>query len=242
LLESEIAGTGLSNMIYRRQVAHGFNNLIDAFSTAKNILEQEDGKKAILNVYTGILDSLSHKYGPYSDEYVMGLRFLEENIQRLVRSLNDDVSNKTTILFLSDHGQDPLDSRLEVSFSKDEVDKLNKLMRAPVGKSGRVLHFYSRKERYDELLRELDNKIGERGYLITFEEAIRNLIGKTVNVEMSRLRLGDILAVLKTGVNAEIKKSEFQNNWEEQFSGSHGSTTLNEVTVPFISARMSLLK
>lgn len=36
LLEDEIAGTGLSNMIYRKQVARGFNNLIDAFSTTKH--------------------------------------------------------------------------------------------------------------------------------------------------------------------------------------------------------------
>jgi predicted AlkP superfamily pyrophosphatase or phosphodiesterase len=229
-------------MIYRKQVAHGFNNLIDAFSTAKRILEQKDGKRVILNIYTGILDSLSHKYGPYSEEYAIGLRFLEENIERLIQSVKDDAAERTTFLFLSDHGQDPLDPKLGIRFSKDEIDELGKFMRAPVGKSGRVLHFYSKEGWREELMKALRDKIGERGYLITFEEAIRNFVGRTVNLEMSRLRLGDILAVLKTGVNAEIRKNEFQNTWEEQFCGSHGSTTLNEITVPFISARMSLLK
>jgi predicted AlkP superfamily pyrophosphatase or phosphodiesterase len=242
LLENEIAGTGLSNMIYRKQVARGFSNLIDAFSTAKRILEQEDGKRVIMNIYTGILDSLSHKYGPYSEEYAIGLRFLEENIERLVRSIKDDVAKKTTFLFLSDHGQDPIDPKLEVSFSKSEISELGKFMRAPIGKSGRVLHFYSKKDCNEKLMKALRDKIGERGYLITFEEAVRNLVGRTTNLEMSRLRLGDILVVLKAGVNAEIKKDELQDRWEEQFFGSHGSTTLNELTVPFITARMSLLK
>jgi arylsulfatase A-like enzyme len=229
-------------MIYRKQVAHGFNNLIDAFSTAKRILEQENGKRVILNVYTGILDSLSHKYGPYSEEYAIGLRFLEENIDRLMKSIKDQVAEKTTFLFLSDHGQDPLDPKLEVSFSRDEIDELNNFMRAPVGKSGRVMHFYSREERKEELLKALRDKIGDRGYLITFEEAVHSLTGRTVNPEMSRLRLGDILAILKTGVNAEIRKNDSQNIWEEQFCGSHGSTTLNEITVPFITANAALLK
>jgi predicted AlkP superfamily pyrophosphatase or phosphodiesterase len=242
LLEDEIAGTGLSNMIYRKQVAHGFNNLIDAFSTAKHILEQEDRKRVILNVYTGILDSLSHKYGPYSEEYAIGLRFLEENIERLVKSIKDKTAEKTAFLFLSDHGQDSLDPKLEVSFSRDEIDKLNNFMRAPIGKSGRVMHFYSREERKEELLKALREKIGDRGYLITFEEAVHSLVGRTVNLEMSRLRLGDILAILKTGVNAEIRKNDGQNAWEEQFCGSHGSTTLNEITVPFITANVALLK
>jgi hypothetical protein len=242
LLEDEIAGTGLSNMIYRKQVAHGFSNLIDAFSTAKHILEQEDSKKVILNVYTGILDSLSHKYGPYSEEYAVGLRFLEENIERLIQSIRDDVAEKTTFLFLSDHGQDLLDPKLEVTFSKEEIDKLGNFLRAPVGKSGRVLHFYSREERRDELIKALREKIGDRGYLITFEEAVRSLVGRTVNLETSRLRLGDVLAILKTGVNAEIKRNREQNMWEEQFYGSHGSTTLNEITVPLITGRMSTLR
>jgi hypothetical protein len=242
LLEDEIAGTGLSNMIYKKQVAHGFNNLIDAFSTARRVLEEDNGRKVILNVYTGILDSLSHKYGPYSEEYAIGIRFLEDNIRRLIQSLKDNVAARTTFVFLSDHGQDPIDAKLEIIFSKDEIEGLGKFLRAPVGKSGRVLHFYSRKNTHDELMRALHDKIGEHGYLVTFEEAVRNLVGRTVNPEMSRLRLGDILVVLKTGVNVEIKREEPRNEWERQFCGSHGSTTLNEITVPFVSGRVSLLK
>lgn len=242
LLEDEIAGTGLSNMIYKKQVAHGFNNLIDAFSMARRVLEEHNGKKVILNLYTGILDSLSHKYGPYSEEYAIGMRFLEDNIRRMIQSLRDDIAEKTTFIFLSDHGQDPIDAKLEIAFSKDEIEGLGKLLRAPIGKSGRVLHFYSRKDSEDELMKVLHDKIGEQGYLLTFEEAVRNLVGRTVNLEMSRLRLGDILVVLKSGVNAEIKREEFRNEWEEQFCGSHGSTTLNELTVPFVSGRVSLLK
>jgi len=59
---------------------------------------------------------------------------------------------------------------------------------------------------------------------------------------MSRLRLGDIIVLLKKSVNIETQKDESQGNWEEHFLGSHGSTTLNEILVPFVSARLSRLK
>ncbi|WXG45264.1 MAG: alkaline phosphatase family protein [Candidatus Atabeyarchaeum deiterrae] len=242
LLEDEIAGTGLSNMIYRRQVAHGFSNLIDAFSTAKTLLEEESNKKLIVNLYTGILDSLSHKYGPLSDEYSLGARHLEENMKRLIVSVRDSVAERTTFIFLSDHGQDTIHPDLEITFTKDELDELGRFLRAPIGKSGRVLHFYAKKGFEDQLRRALNNKVENRGYVITFEEAIKNFIGRTPNLEMSRLRLGDFLLVLKKGVNAEIKKSEPPNGWKDQFLGSHGSATLSEMIVPFIAVRLSRLK
>lgn len=242
LLENEIAGTGLSNMIYSRQVAHGFSNLIDAFSTAKSVLEQERDKKMILNLYTGILDSLSHKYGPLSEEYELGARFLEENIRRLVRNISDSVAEKTAFIFFSDHGQNSIDPKLNIVFTKNEIKEFSKLLRAPMGKSGRVLHFYVKEGFEEELLRALRDKIREEGYIITFEEATREFIGKTVNPEMSRLRLGDIIVLLKKSVNIETQKDESQGNWEEHFLGSHGSTTLNEILVPFVSARLSKLK
>ena len=242
LLEDEIAGTGLSNMIYRKQVARGFNNLIDAFSMAKHALEDAQGKKLIVNLYTGLLDSLSHKYGPYSEEYSLGMRFLDENVRRLIGSLKDSVAERTTLVFLADHGQDPIDPQLEIIFSKNEIDDISKYLRAPAGKSGRVMHFYVREGFQEEALQVLREKVGERGYLVTFEDTIRTFVGKTTDMKMSRLRLGDIVLILKTGVNVEIRRDEKQGKWEEQLRGSHGSTTLNELLVPFISAKVSQLK
>ncbi|WXG42618.1 MAG: alkaline phosphatase family protein [Promethearchaeati archaeon SRVP18_Atabeyarchaeia-1] len=242
LLEDEIAGTGLSNMIYRRQVARGFNNLIDAFSMARQALEEEKDKKVMVNLYTGILDSLSHKYGPYSEEYSIGMRFLDENIRRLVGSIRDSTAEKTTLVFLADHGQDPIDPRLEIVFSRDEIEKLGKFLRAPAGKSGRVMHFYVKDGFQEDTVHELKKKVGERGYLVTFEDAIRTFVGKTMNLKMSKMRLGDIILILKKGVNVEIRRDESQNRWEEPLRGSHGSMTLNELLVPFISVKLSQLK
>jgi predicted AlkP superfamily pyrophosphatase or phosphodiesterase len=242
LLEDEIAGTGLSNMIYRKQVAHGFNNLIDAFSMAKHALEDAQGKKVIVNLYTGLLDSLSHKYGPYSEEYSIGMKFLDENVRRLIGSIKDSVAEKTTLVFLADHGQDPLEPELEIIFSKKEIEDLSKYLRAPAGKSGRVVHFYVKEGFQEEALRALREKVGERGYLITFEDAIRTFVGKTTDMKMSRSRLGDVVLTLKKGANVEIRRGETPSQWEEQLHGSHGSTTLNEVLVPFIAAKVSQLK
>jgi hypothetical protein len=242
LLEDDIAGTGLSNMIYKRQVAHGFNNLIDAFSTAKHTLEEERGKKLIINLYTGILDSLSHKYGPYSEEYSIGMRFLDENIRRLVGSIKENVAEKTTFIFLADHGQDHIEPQMEIIFSKNDIEVLGKYLRAPIGKSGRVLHFYVKEGAQEEATAWIQNKVGELGYTVLFEDAMKTLVGKTTDLRMSRFRLGDIVLILKKGANVEIRREETQSRWEEKLQGSHGSITLNEVLVPFVSARMSQLK
>jgi hypothetical protein len=242
LLEDEIAGTGLSNMIYKKQVARGFNSLIDAFSMARHALEDSQGKKLIVNLYTGLLDSLSHKYGPYSDEYAIGMRFLDENIRRLIGSVKDSTAEKTTFVFLADHGQDPIDPQLEIAFSKSEIDEVSKYLRAPAGKSGRVMHFYVKEDSQEEVLQFLRRKVEDRGYLVPFEDAIKYFIGKTTDMKMSRLRLGDLVLILKSGANAEVIRDNSQSMREEKLRGSHGSTTMNELLVPFISARMSILK
>jgi hypothetical protein len=131
---------------------------------------------------------------------------------------------------------------MEIIFSKSEIDDIGKYLRAPAGKSGRVMHFYAKDGCEAEALQMLEKKVGERGYLIKYEDAIRTFVGKTTEMKMGRLRLGDIVLILKAGANAEIRREEDQGKWEDRLHGSHGSTTLNELLVPFISARVSQLK
>jgi predicted AlkP superfamily pyrophosphatase or phosphodiesterase len=196
----------------------------------------------ILNLYTGILDALSHKYGPLSEEYSLGAKFLEENIRRLVKSISRSIADKTAFIFFSDHGQDSINPRLNIVFTKNEIEEFSKLLRAPMGKSGRVLHFYVKKGCEEKLTKALRYKIGEQGYIITFEEANEEFVGTTADPEKSRSRLGDIIVLLKQSANVEIQRDESHNEWEEQFLGSHGSTTISEILVPFVSARLSKLR
>ncbi|MFX1486744.1 MAG: alkaline phosphatase family protein [Promethearchaeota archaeon] len=241
-LQEGIAGTGLSHFIADWGEILDFGNPIDAFSLAKRVIEKYDGQKLLLNMYLGSLDMLSHKYGPNSLEYKLGLEFVEKNLLRLIRSLDQRSSRKTLLMVVSDHGQDAITPEDSLVFSEEDIEETKPFMRTAPGKSGRIIHFYPTEEHQDELRDWLEERTGERGVILRFEDIEREILHDIVDREKVRTRVGDLVLALREGIYTRFsskKENERKEIIDRPMLGSHGSLSFNEMASIFLIANSS---
>jgi hypothetical protein len=103
------------------------------FTQSARILEQP-GPTLLIMYYSGV-DTLSHKYGPYSDEVTFELTSIEHNLRNFVSNLSEKTKKETMLLITADHGV--ADTR-KTYFLKDVPEVMAHLMLPPVG-DGRQL-------------------------------------------------------------------------------------------------------
>lgn len=243
LMPSSIARTGLSHVLGVEDVTVEFESPVDAFSTLRSVLEKYAGKKALINIYFDVTDVLSHKYGPTSEEYRLAARHIEEVFTHFLSHLEED--NKIAFFFFSDHGQEEVVEDKTVKISEEEAEPLLQHLRIPPGRSGRVVHFYVKEGSEDGVKNWVEEKVGEKGFLVDFDKACRsfNLKPRSKFKKEVRSRMGDYLLVMNAGAELKFqKKEEKVRIVEEKWMGSHGSATLNELLVPLVAARADVFK
>lgn len=244
LLPWEIAGTGLSHLLETEKVSIGYSDIIDGFSLAKRILEKYEGRKILINIYVGLLDSMSHIYGPYSEEYKYAMGYLEGVILNFINRLKENIAKKSVLTLFSDHGQDGLEEGKKMLITDTEINEISSLLRFPPGRSGRVIHFYVKEDRSQDVVDWLTKKVGDNGLALTFKEIQRKLLPETKDLDAVQSRVGDVILVMKKGAEMKTEKEE-ENKAEiieKTFLGSHGSITLNEVTVPYLASNINRIK
>lgn len=244
LLQWGIAKTGLSHFLGIEGITLGFVNLIDAFSMLKKLLEKYEGRKLIVQVYIHTLDSLGHKYGPYSKEFRMGLRSIEQLIVRFIRGLRGRVRDRTVIAMLSDHGQDRIDAQKIVSLTKEEAKSFDQFMVTKPGVSGRVRHFYVVEDHADEFVTAIEDRIQARCVLLSFEEVEKNLLGEVRDRGRTMARIGNYVLVPFSGCEVRVEREEpkMEPLLKQEYVSSHGSLALNEITVPFLAGRVPTIR
>ncbi|MFX0097345.1 MAG: alkaline phosphatase family protein, partial [Candidatus Hodarchaeota archaeon] len=241
-LQEGIAGTGLSHFIADWGEMLDFGNLIDAFSLAKRVIEKYEGQRLLLNIYVGSLDMLSHKYGPNSLEYKLGMEFLEKNLLRFLSSLDREISKKTLLLVLSDHGQDEIRPECNLVFSEKDIEEVEPFMRTPPGKSGRIIHFYPMEEHQDELRNWLEEKTGDKGIVLGFEDIEKEILLDIVDKDKVCTRVGSLVLALREGIYTRFdfkKENERKEIIERSMLGSHGSLSFNEMVSLFLAMNLS---
>ncbi len=242
LMPSSIAKTGLSHVLGVEAVTVGFESVVDAFSTLRSILNKYAGRKVLVNVYFDLMDIVSHKYGPLSEEYRLAAHHIEEVFLHFLKHLNDD---KVAFMFFSDHGQEEVFEEKTVKISEEEAESVSHYLKNQPGRSGRVVHFYVKEGNEDEVRRWVEEKVEENGLLMDFDEACKFFSLKPKGKFRGEIksRIGDLLLVMNAGAELKFqRKEEKEKLVEEEWKGSHGSMTLNEVLVPFVAAGSEILK
>ncbi|MFX0068585.1 MAG: alkaline phosphatase family protein [Promethearchaeota archaeon] len=241
-LQEGIAGTGLSHFIADWGDMLDFGNLIDAFSLANRVIEKYDGQRLLLNIYVGSLDMLSHKYGPNSLEYKLGMEFLEKNLLRFLSSLDPKLSKKTLLLILSDHGQDEIRPEYNLIFSEEDIEDVKPFMRTQPGKSGRIIHFYPREEHQDELRSWLEEKAGDKGIILGFEDIENEILLDIADRDRVCTRVGNMVLALREGIYTRFdfkKENKRKEIIDRPMLGSHGSLSFNEMASLLLTTNLS---
>jgi hypothetical protein len=247
-LPGHIAGTGIGHFFTLRSNMVPYTDYVDAFGALRRLLSRFSSQPLFVALYVANIDFLAHKYGPYTPEYKEGCDTFLRHLRSFAESLTAPVAKKTTIVITSDHGQHAIRDERRIIFTRDQLAEVKGTLRVPPGYSGRVMHFYcaspAKRQRLKRWLRE---QVGDRAVIMDIKEL--NSAG-LLPVPATRAivdRLGDLLLLCREGANPEIERRGSENQPLELLPptpllGSHGSTTADELYVPFLGFNAQALR
>jgi len=101
-----ISNSGLSRMHYQEVERHPFSSGADLWIAVRQLAELPRRRRRLIWVYHGAVDSLSHRYGPNSEqaraEFTSFLKTMQANF---LEPLSEQGRKKTLFLVTADHGQ-----------------------------------------------------------------------------------------------------------------------------------------
>ena len=228
-----IAGSGLSQIIHRDLKLIPYLLDADMFTQSARILEQP-GPTLLIMYYSGV-DTLSHRYGPYSDEVTFELTSIEHNLRNFVSNLSEKTKNETMLLIAADHGV--ADTR-KTYFLKDVPEVMAHLMLPPVG-DGRATFLFPKPNQH-EALSEVFQKHIDGFKLFSPSELIdKGAFGQTTNVEALKEKIGDFTVLANK--DSALGYPFFEDDRFRLMQGTHGGMSKEEMIVPFLSAKLSQL-
>ncbi|MGZ4473479.1 MAG: alkaline phosphatase family protein [Nocardioidaceae bacterium] len=174
-------------------------------------------------MYDGDLDWTGHRYGVASMQWKQQLSMIDAAAEHLRETL----PASTRIVVVADHGRvdSPADDRVDVDETPGMLDGV-----ALVGGEARFRHVYCRSGAVDDVLATWRSVIGERGEVLTRDEALaRGWFGELSSDV--RPRLGDVMVAAR-GTFSVMSSKAFE--YEATLVGLHGSLTSAEMLIPVL--------
>lgn len=231
ITKAGIVGSGLSRIIHRNQTIISYQLQSDMFVQCKNALELPN-RSLIVMYYAGI-DTLEHRYGPYSEEVTFEMHALESNFKNFIDSLLAETKKNTMLILTSDHG---VAETSKFHFIKDFPEINNRLMLPPVGDS-RATFLFSKPDQKEGLSAAFKNSIPDMKLFSSDELIQKGAFGQATNMHPLKENVGDF-AALSTDHSA-LQYPFYEDDRYHQQLGAHGGMTAEEMIVPFLSIRLS---
>ncbi len=238
LIENHITNSGLSYLVYEKQDSIGYSSNVDCFAAAQRILETNDGKNRLIDLYIGSIDHIQHRYTNDSPVLKQELKTIEQSLFWMLKQLTPKIATETAIVITADHGQENITSENKIIVSPEEEEELNNLIRTR-GRSGRVIHLYAKENKQEEVVDWFTNKINEKGIVLTPKDYPK-LMGKGANTPKIVERLGDIQVILGDKASMFFGHSgEYDSTYGLGLNATHGSLSKDELLVPLLIGRVS---
>jgi hypothetical protein len=188
-----------------------------------------ESDRALVAAYHGDLDATGHRYGVASQAWVNQLA----HVDRLAEQIASALPYGSVMYVTADHGMvnvgpdDRIDADADGSPLRDGV--------ALLGGEARVRHVYAQPGAADDVLATWREVLGERAWVVSREEAIKDgwfgPVGTTVSDAMTD-RIGDVVAACAGTWAVVASKAE---PLESSLVGMHGSLTVAEQLVPMLT-------
>jgi Type I phosphodiesterase / nucleotide pyrophosphatase len=226
--------SGLTRAALRGAEYREANSLGALAALASAALGESD--RALVCAYHGDLDGCGHGYGVSSPAWVNQLA----HVDRLAEQIAADMPYGTVLYVTADHGMvnvgadDRVDLDAEGTPLHDGV--------ALIGGEPRFRHVYTRQGATEDVLATWREVLGERAWVLSREEAIKEGWFGPVDVPVTdaiAARIGDVVAAC-TGTWAVVAtKAE---PLESSLVGMHGSLTSAEQLVPMLTPSVLLTR
>ncbi len=221
-LKKDFIGSSFSRIVYgfKENVPHVHD--VDLVVVASKIFKKGGGRKFI-SLYTPTLDSLSHTYGPYSEEVTAFMRFFDSVLERYF----SPVLNDTLLIISADHGH--IDTSYEGAINICERESIYKrIIGYPAGEP-RAVYLNVRNKK--DFVRDLKEEFGDKlNVMLRQDVEHEGLWGGKLKDEF-RVRAGDVVIIPKENYYV-VCKDEPESVLK--MKGRHGGLSLEEMLVPFI--------
>jgi predicted AlkP superfamily pyrophosphatase or phosphodiesterase len=228
---SSIAGSGLSQIIHKDLKLLPYSLSSDLFTRSIKALEQP-GPTLLVMYYSGV-DTLAHRYGPYSEEVTFELTSIEHDLKNFVSNLSEKTKKETLMLMTADHG---VAETKKTTYLKDAHEVMSKLTLPPVGDS-RATFLFSKSNQQNELDTAFRRDIKGFKLFSSAELINKAAFGQTTNFEELKEKIGDFtaLAIKDNGMQYPF----FEDDRFHPMQGTHGGMTREEMIIPFLSIKLS---
>jgi len=225
LLSRQIAGSGLSKLLYRGATkVHGITTFSDALVSALELLRREG--RRFVTLYWGSLDGVGHVYGPRSSRFVAELRALDACLRQQIEGSRIDA----TLLVVADHGMvemAPADY-LEVA----ALPELGAALRLPLVGEARATYCHLAEREVERVQRAITSREEFGLAALRSEEALdHGLFGVGARHPEAARRIGEliVLSTARHGLYHAYPDAP-------RLRGMHGGLTDEEMLVPLLLA------
>jgi hypothetical protein len=188
-----------------------------------------DSDRALVFAYHGGLDGCGHQYGVSSPAWVNELA----HVDRLAEQVAAGLPYGTAMYVTADHGMVNVGPDDRVNLDAEGTPLRDGV--ALIGGEARFRHVYTRPGAADDVLATWREELGDRAWVVSREEAVKEGWFGPVGMEVSdalAARIGDVVAVC-TGTWALV--AEQAEPHESALFGMHGSLTSAEQLVPMLT-------
>jgi predicted AlkP superfamily pyrophosphatase or phosphodiesterase len=203
----------------------------EMLTKCRRVLEQP-GPIFLVLYYSGI-DTLEHKYGPYSDEVTNEIQAFEYLLKNSLGRLSEATKRETLMMLTSDHG---VQATQQVYYVKDIPDIWGRLQLPPVCDS-RCGFLFARQEEKENLRSAFERNFEGFKLIASSELAEKAAFGDPTRATSLLPLIGDWAALSKGPTALSYPYYEDERNREQH--GGHGGMTAEEVIVPLLSIRLS---
>lgn len=231
LTRGAIVGSGLSRITYADQTITPYVLEPEMFIKAKKALEQPGRVFSIL--YFSGVDTLEHRYGPYSEEVTSMIQMFECLLKDFFTKLSDTTKKQTLLMLTADHG---VCETQKTIYLKDFSEIVSRLQLPPVGDS-RTAFLFAKQNEKENLRSALEKNFGDFKFM-TSEDLIKaGAFGHREDSTTLQNLIGDFAVLSKCPTAMSYPYYEDDRNHEQR--GGHGGMTPEEVVVPLLSMRLS---
>jgi hypothetical protein len=231
-LPNTIHNSGLSRMHYPAVSTYGFRTPSDLWIHVRELAEIPLDIPRLIWIYFGMIDTLSHHYGPDSEqveaEFVTFMRTMSEIFLNHFRSSS---RQETLLLITSDHGQlsTPKDPKYELIRHPLFVHRLHMY---PTGES-RFAYLYPRPGQMKALEQYIQEAWPGSFHLLPSVQALKKgLFGPGCPAKETLDRIGDWIAIALG--NAYLWWAPKPN----PLLGRHGGLSEDEMLVPLLAIHL----
>ncbi len=227
-----IRASGLSRMHLSGARLYGFATLTDLWTGLRELVETHDTGRRLVWAYYGEVDSLSHRFGPDSEQAEAEFGAVLEGFHRVfLERLPPDRRRGTLVVFLSDHGQ--IATRRDPAYDlRNHPSLTRRLHLQPTGEN-RLAYLFIRPGQV-EAVAEYFERTWLGGFrILPSEHALdAGLFGPGTPCPAALDRIGDRIAVSRGSAYLWWAPKE------NVLIGRHGGVSPEEMLVPFLVARL----